>query len=182
MRLASVAVSSGARPSPTAGSCPSVTMWPEAYSVPGRRRWRWRSSRGRGAPRSCVRPMGREAHGVQDLLVSGAAAQVAGERLPHLRVARIRVPLQQVMGRHDEAGVQKPHCTPPASTKACCTGCSPFSPANPSTVTISRSSACPANTRQEQTSVPSMYTEHDPHSPCSQAFLVPGSPRRSRST
>src|SRR3712207_9015019 len=29
---------------------------------------------------------------------------------------------------------------------------------------------------------PSMYTEQDPHSPCSQAFLEPGRPSRSRST
>ncbi len=78
-------------------------------------------------------------------------------------------------------GVQKPHCTAPASTNASCTRCSsPFS-ASPSTVTTSWPSACAASTRHAQTSVPSSSTEHDPHSPCSQAFFDPGRPSLSRS-
>src|SRR5918992_1188972 len=52
-------------------------------------------------------------------------------------------------------GVQNPHCTPPASTKASCTGCKSLPSAMPSTVTTSRPSAWPAITRQEQTSTPS---------------------------
>ena len=88
-------------------------------------------------------------------------------------------------------GVQKPHCTAPASANACCTGCRPppaaapsIAPiaASPSTVWMSRSWACPAATRHAQTVTPSMTTVHDPHSPCSQAFLLPGRPSRSRST
>ena len=78
-------------------------------------------------------------------------------------------------------GVQKPHWTAPASTNASCTGCSrPFS-AKPSTVTTSWPSAWAASTRHAQTSVPSRRTEHEPHSPCSQAFFEPGRPSRSRS-
>ena len=78
-------------------------------------------------------------------------------------------------------GVQKPHCTAPASTNAACTGCSSSSSARPSTVTTAWPSACAASTRQAQTSVPSSRTEHEPHSPCSHAFFEPGSPSRSRS-
>ena len=80
-------------------------------------------------------------------------------------------------------GVQKPHCTAPASRKASWIGSSSSSDgARPSTVTIAAPSAWPASTRHEHTSVPSRYTEHEPHSPCSQAFFEPGRPIRSRST
>ena len=44
----------------------------------------------------------------------------------------------------------------------------------PSTVTMSAPTAPAASTMQEHTSLPSMRTEHDPHSPCSQAFFDPG--------
>ena len=50
-------------------------------------------------------------------------------------------------------GVQKPHCTAPASTNACCTGCSASPSASPSTVVTSWPSACAASTRHAQTSV-----------------------------
>src|SRR5437588_301561 len=63
-------------------------------------------------------------------------------------------------------GVQKPHCTAPASTNACRT----FSPSRPSIVTTERPLACPAWTRHAQTSVPSRYTDHDPAVP--QILLV----------
>ncbi len=48
-------------------------------------------------------------------------------------------------------------------------------------MTISCPSACAASTRHAHTSVPSRSTEHEPHSPCSQAFFEPGRPIRSRS-
>ncbi len=90
-------------------------------------------------------------------------------------------------------GVQNPHCTPPASTIACWTSvstsppsaASPGSPpagARPSTVVMAQPTAASASSRQAHTSTPSTSTEHDPHSPCSQAFLAPGSPSRSRRT
>ena len=78
-------------------------------------------------------------------------------------------------------GVQKPHCTAPASANASWTGWRAPSAASPSTVTTSCPSACAASTRHEQTSSPSRRTEHEPHSPCSQAFFDPGSASRSRS-
>ena len=71
-------------------------------------------------------------------------------------------------------GVQKPHCTAPASTNASCTRCRRSPSASPSTVVTSWPSACAASTRQAQTSVPSSSTEHEPHSPCSHAFFEPG--------
>ena len=90
-------------------------------------------------------------------------------------------------------GVQNPHCTPPASTIACCTSvstsparaASPGSPpagARPSTVVTAQPTAASASSRQAHTSTPSTSTEHEPHSPCSQAFLAPGRPSRSRRT
>src|SRR5581483_8041266 len=45
-----------------------------------------------------------EPHGVDDLHVARAAAEVAGERLADLVVRRARVAAQQVDGRDDEAG------------------------------------------------------------------------------
>src|ERR1035441_1188525 len=79
-------------------------------------------------------------------------------------------------------GVEKPHCTAPASRNACCKGCRSSPLARPSTVTMLRPCAWPASTRQAQTARPSRYTVHDPHSPCSHAFFDPGRPIRSRST
>jgi hypothetical protein len=49
-------------------------------------------------------------------------------------------------------------------------------------VVIAEPTASPASTQQEATSAPSISTEQDPHSPCSQAFFEPGWPSRSRST
>ncbi len=63
----------------------------------------------------------------------------------------------------------------PSRRRRLCTRWSSPSPARPSTVTTSCPSACAASTRHEQTSSPSRSTEHEPHSPCSQAFFEPGS-------
>src|SRR5512133_2159977 len=48
-----------------------------------------------------------EADGVEDLRVAGASAEVAGERLAQLVLARRRVALQQVGRRDDQAGSAK---------------------------------------------------------------------------
>jgi hypothetical protein len=79
-------------------------------------------------------------------------------------------------------GMQKPHCTAPCSTKARWTSVSSPGGLSPSTVRTSLPAASAASTQQDATSVPSSSTEQEPHSPCSQAFLEPGRPRRSRST
>ena len=67
----------------------------------------------------------------------------------------------------DERALHRMHCSPSARS---------------STVRTSRPSAAPARTRQAHTSLPSIQNEHDPHSPCSQAFLLPQRPSPSRST
>ena len=48
------------------------------------------------------RRLGRRVDGVEDLRVAGAAAEVAGERLAHLVVARVRDAVEQVGGGDDE--------------------------------------------------------------------------------
>ena len=108
--------------------------------------------------------------------VARAAAEVPGKRLADLVVARVGLVREQIGRRHDSPGVQNPHWTAPVSTNASCTRCSRPSSARPSTVTTSWPSACAASTRHAQTSVPSSRTEHEPHSPCSQAFFEPGRP------
>ena len=78
-------------------------------------------------------------------------------------------------------GVQNPHCsrarpgTPPAPASAAVDG-------EPSTVVISASSACTANTRHERTASPSSRMVHAPHTPCSHPRCVPvsRSPRAGR--
>src|SRR5262245_53188199 len=51
----------------------------------------------------------------------------------------------------------------------------------PSTVTIDLPTASPTSTRHEFTGTPSRRTEHEAHSPSLHPFLVPVSPRSSRS-
>src|SRR4029078_1819923 len=55
----------------------------------------------RAGGRSCS-PLGRQPDRVEDLRVARAAAEVAGQRLADLVVARRRVALQQVGGRDDQ--------------------------------------------------------------------------------
>src|SRR5882672_754330 len=47
---------------------------------------------------------GRLLHGLYDVLVAGAAAQVALEPVPDLVLRRVRIALEQVRGSHDHAG------------------------------------------------------------------------------
>ena len=89
---------------------------------------------------------------VQDLLVAGAAAQVAGQRLADLGVGRRRLagragraPRRSGRACRSHTGPRRPRRTPR------CTGSSRPPAASPSTVTTSRPSAWPAATRQAQT-------------------------------
>ena len=53
-------------------------------------------------------------HGVEDLLIAGAAAEVAGESLADLLVGRMRDALEQTAcAARIIPGVQMPHCAPP---------------------------------------------------------------------
>ena len=120
-----------------------------------RRRSRSRSLRSRCASsplRALGDALGGQPDGVEDLLVARAPAQVAR---PAPRGSRGRSGRGLRRSRSWLAtispGVQNPHCTPPASTNARCTSCSPSPLAIPSTVTTSRPCACAASTRHEHT-------------------------------
>src|SRR5438128_1622349 len=74
-------------------------------------------------------------------------------------------------------GVQKPHCTASARTKASTSGWS----RSPSIVVTSPSTEC-ASVMQESTGTPSICTVHAPQWPSLQAIFVPVKPSFSRST
>src|SRR5574340_548945 len=73
-------------------------------------------------------------------------------------------------------GVQKPHCTAPASTKAFSMRWPMGSSARPSMVVMLRPSQSTANSRQEFIDEPSTMMVHAPHSPSPQPYLVPVRP------
>ena len=126
---------------------------------------------------ACSRPARREANGVEDLRVAGAAAEVAGERLADLVVVRARRSPQQVDRGHDQSRRAEAALHGAGLDERLLDRGAARSPsASPSTVTTSCPSACAASTRHAQTSVPSRSTEQEPHSPCSQAFFEPGKP------
>src|ERR1700722_14950918 len=58
----------------------------------------------------CLRPelLGRPEHRFHDVLVAGAAAQVAGQRPPHVFLRRIGVAVEQVLGGHHHARRAEP--------------------------------------------------------------------------
>ena len=92
----------GAGPAPTAViRLPSTTTWPTACSV------RSASMVTTAQPSITIghrSPPGGQAHGLDDLLVARAAAQVAGQRLADLGVVRVGVAGQQVVGRDQQPG------------------------------------------------------------------------------
>ena len=135
----------------------------------------------RGAARRPRRS--RQLDGLDDLLVAGAAAQVAGEALLDLGAGRVRdvdaaAPGRDELARDaepalDGAGVEerllervRAGRRPPAPRRS-----SPSAP-----------SASTASTRHESTLRPSSSTVHAPHSPTRQHSFVPVRPRSSRST
>ena len=121
-------------------------------------------------------------HRVDDLLVARASAEVAGQRLADVVLARVRNPSQEVGSRDHEARRTEPALHGSRLDERCLHRVERRRPPpGPPRSTISCPSACAASTRHEQTSLPSSSTEHDPHSPCSHAFFEPGSPSRSRS-
>lgn len=62
-------------------------------------------------------PGGQE-HGVLDLLVAGAAADIVAQGEADLLPAGVRAGVDQALGAHDHTGVQKPHWTAPQWVKA----------------------------------------------------------------
>src|SRR5580704_9485169 len=75
-----------------------------------------------------------------------------------------------------------PHWAPPESRKDCCRNCKRPSEARPSIVTIFAPFACSAGIRQLFTSIPSIKTEQEPHSPSPQPSFVPVNPSSCRRT
>src|SRR5579862_7155029 len=75
-----------------------------------------------------------------------------------------------------------PHWAPPYSRNASCTVVNRASLENPSIVVTFDPCAWSTGTRQLFTSVPSIITEHAPHSPSPQPSFVPVNPSSCRST
>ena len=172
---------------------PTASRPPTGRSRTRTRLWSWESPSARGTSSPIWPTWSSRVVAVLTLLPAAMrtaskifAYPVHRQTLPE-RASRISSSLGSGVCRRRSAvattrpGVQKPHCTAPASTNASWTRCSESPPARPSTVTTSCPSACAASTRHAHTSVPSRSTEHEPHSPCSQAFFEPGRPSRSRS-
>ena len=117
---------------------------------------------------------------VDDGLIAGAAAVIAGQMLADLLAIRRRTLLSKSCAAISIPGVQKPHCSALRSRKAACrSAISPLSD-NPSMVSTEALSACTASIRQERTISPFTRTVHAPHTPCSQPTCVPVSCRCSR--
>ena len=121
-------------------------------------------------------------HGADDLVVAGAAAEIAGQPVAHLGLGRIGIALQQRLGGDEEAGradaaLQRGVLEELALQRM---QLSPL--AMPSMVLIAAPSASAPSTRQEQTSRPSSMTLQAPQSPVPQPSFAPVRPRRSRST
>ena len=125
---------------------------------------------------------GRRPHGVEDLRVAGAAAEVARERLADLVVGRVRDAPQQVGGRDDEPGRAEAalHGARVDERLLHRVQLARRRPApRPSSPRGRRPAPRARGTRRRAS--PSRSTEHEPHSPCSHAFFDPGKPSFSRS-
>ena len=150
--------SCGATASPTRPS--SSSAGGRRRHAPGRQpRRRRRSSRSRCSGRGCPRaPRGSRRR-------SGSATRSSSSAVATTR-----------------PGVQKPHCTAPASTNASLHAVQPLAvprAPRPSPPRARRPAPRARGTRRRAS--PSSSTEHEPHSPCSHAFFEPGRPSRSRS-
>ena len=122
---------------------------------------------------------GRRAHGLDDVGVAGAAAEMARKRLADVAIGRGGVVAQE--GEAASSGCRA--CRSRTAARAlrgmpACSGCSRRrAAARPSTVVDAWPSACTANIRQERTGSPSRSTVQAPQTPCSQPTCVPVSSR-----
>ena len=145
-------------------------------------RRRTRRPRSRTAPGSCASPRwllgGRGQHGPDDVVVAGAAAEVAFQALPHLLPrSGAGSPPAGWSAAITMPGVQKPHCRPCSSRNACCTGSSCRPAARPSAVVTVRPLACTASTVQDFTDSPSSSTVQAPQDVVSQPTLAARRPQ-----
>ena len=102
-------------------------------------------------PRSPARR--RQPDRVEDLLVAGAAAEVPGERLADLVLARVGRALEQRGGRDDQPGRAEAALHRARVDERLLHGMKVSPAPRPSTVTTSWPSACAASTRHAHTSV-----------------------------
>ena len=118
--------------------------------------------------------------GVDDGLVAGAAAIIAGKMFADLFSIRHGDCFSRSCAAISIPGVQKPHCSALRSRNADCkSAISPLSEI-PSIVSTVALCVCTASSRQERTISPLTRTVHAPHTPCSQPTCVPVSLRCSR--
>ncbi len=130
----------------------------------------------RGVPLAC--DLGGAQHDGDDVLVAGAAAQVAADRLAGLLLGRVRV-LRDVRGDGGEEARRAEAALQPVAlaerllhrvhVRPACRGPRPWSPRGRRRVT--------ASSRQERTGSPSSSTVQAPQTPCSQPTWVPVSRR-----
>ena len=116
-----------------------------------------------------------------DLVVAGAAAEVAREGCPDLVGGRAWFLLQQLGSRHDESGDAEAALDRTLFEEGLLEGMQSVSPARPSIVAMSAPCARPAGTRQDMTAMPSRNTVQAPHSPSAHPSLEPVRPAWSRS-
>jgi hypothetical protein len=122
-------------------------------------------------------------HGLDDVLVARATAQVAFEQLANFALVGFGWFLHRSTALMTMPGVQKPHCKPWQSLKAACMGCMvPSASAMPSMVVISAPLCCTASVLHDLMARPLTSTVQAPHWAVSQPTWVPVSLRFSRMT
>src|SRR5712691_11036943 len=130
-------------------------------------------------------PGGRGARDLGDcgehLRVAGAATEVAGDPVADLFLGRARILGEQRRRRHEDAGMQNPHCGTPSLTNASWSGCRASKRPSPSMVRTERPRVWKASIRQLATGLPSRWTVHAPQSPVPQPSFGPVNSRSSRS-
>ena len=122
-------------------------------------------------------------HRADDLVITRAAAEIAGEPVAHLGLRRVVDCVPEDFWRRSgnpacRCRIAARHA--PGTSSAADAAVSPS--AMPSIVSISWPPASAPSTRQEQTSRPSSVTEQAPQSPVPQPSLLPVRPSRSRRT
>ena len=129
--------------------------------------------------RRAARPpaRGRGQDRVDDRLVAGAAADVAGDRLDHLGAASgCGLRSSSALAAISMPGVQKPHWAAKWSMKACCSGCRSGPFASPSRSRPRGPRSVSASVRQERCGSPSISTVQTPQVPWPQPYFGAVSP------
>ena len=115
-------------------------------------------------------------HRVDDVLIAGAAAEIAFEAVADFVVGGAGVRSSSCFDVMIMPGVQNPHCRPCSFQKASCTGCSLPSCARPSMVTTLRRRPGRRTCVQDLTALPSSSTVQAPQMRSFAADVGPGQP------